>query len=65
MWLTEVCGRDEAALLDVKAVLPTVADEVVGLVQRFLSQVAGAVAALRDHQDIILLQTQTQTPVTT
>lgn len=36
-----------------KAVLATVADEVIRFIQRFLVQVAGAVARLRNHQHII------------
>jgi len=36
-------------ILDVKAVLSTVADEVIGFVQRLLKQKAGAVSALWHH----------------
>ena len=40
--------------LDVEAVDATAADEIVGLVQRFLLQVLRAVAVLRHHKDVIL-----------
>lgn len=47
-------SKFRSVILDIKAVLSTVADEVVGFVQRLLGQKAGAVTALWHHQHIVL-----------
>lgn len=46
--------RPEPSPPDVVPVGGTVADEVVGFVQRLLPEVAGAIGVLRDHKHVIL-----------